>query len=113
MNFQTISHSFEATGNGVQKRFVAYSGAQATAADAVLGVAKTDFKVGAVVGADILGVTAVEAGGPIAAGVSIVPDAQGRAVADPMTGGNVAANSAGRSTNAVTAAGQTVFVFLK
>lgn len=113
MNYQVFSHSFAATGNGIRKRFVSYAGAQALAADVVLGVARTDFKLGDTAGADILGVTAVEAGGPIAAGVSVVPDAQGRAVADPMTGGNLAANSAGRSTNAVTAAGQTVFVFLK
>jgi hypothetical protein len=113
VNYQTFSHSFAATGNGSRKRFVTFAGAQAVAADVVLGVARTDFKLGDTAGADILGVTAVEAGGPIAAGVSVVPDAQGRAIADPMTGGNLAANSAGRSTNAVTAAGQTVLVFLK
>lgn len=113
MHYQTFSHSFTAAADGVRKRFVTYAGALAGAADIVLGVAQADFKAGNVAPADILGVTAVEAGGPIAAGVSVVPDAQGRAIADPMTGGNVAANSAGRSTNAVTAAGQTVFVFLK
>lgn len=113
MHYQTISHTFQASGAGVQKRFVTFAGAQAVAADHVLGVSKTDFKIGDQAGADIIGVVGVEAGGPIAAGVSVVPDAQGRAIADPLTGGNVAANSAGRSINAVTAAGQTVFVKLK
>ena len=113
MQYQTISHTFQATGNGVQKRFVNYAGAQAAAADIPLGVARMDFKAGDQVAADIIGVTAVESGGAIAVGASVVPDAQGRAAADPMTGGNPAANSAGRAINAVTAAGQTVFVKLK
>lgn len=113
MHYQTIGHTFQATGAGVQKRFVTYAGAQAGAADVALGVAQTDFKAGDQVNADIIGVTAVEAGGAIAAGAGVVPDAQGRAIADPLTGGNPAANSAGRAINAVAAAGQTVFVKLK
>lgn len=113
MHYQTIGHTFQATAAGAQKRFVNYAGAQAGAADVVLGVAQMDFKPGDQVNADIVGVTAVEAGGAIAAGAGVVPDAQGRAITDPLTGGNPAANGAGRAINAVTAAGQTVFVKLK
>lgn len=113
MHFQTFSHTFTATGVGVQKRFVSIAGAQAIATDVVLGVAKTDFKVGEAVTADILGVVAVESGAAIALGAGITPDANGRAVTDPTAANGVAANRVGYALNAVSAAGQTVFVLIR
>lgn len=113
MHYQTFSHTFIATGAGLQRRFVSFAGAQALATDAVLGVAKTDFKVGAPTTADILGVIAVESGAAIALGAGITPDADGRAVTDPTAANGVAANRVGRALNAVTAAGQTVFVLIR
>lgn len=113
MHTQTFTHTFTASGAGVQKRFVSFAGAQAAALDAVLGVAITDFAIGQPTAAHILGVVAVEAGGAIALGAGITPDAQGRAVTDPTADGGVAPNRVGRGLNAVTAAGQTVFVLIK
>lgn len=109
MHTQTINHTVIATGSGVQKRFVNFAGAQAGAADVVLGVAMTDFKTGDAFTAHILGVVAVESGGAVAIGAPIIPDAQGRGIAD---GGN-AANRCGRALNAVAAAGQTLFIVIK
>lgn len=109
MQTQTFTHTVIATGAGVQRRFVNFAGAQAAAADQVIGVAMTDFAIGQAFTTHILGVVAVESGGAVAVGDPIIPDAQGRGVAD---GGN-AANRVGRATNAVTAAGQTLFIIIK
>lgn len=109
MHTQVFNHTFTATGNGLARRFVAFDGMQAGAASAVLGVAMTDFKAGDAATAHVLGVVAVEAGGAVAREAWVIPDADGRAVAD---GGN-AANRAGRALNTVTAAGQTLFILIK
>lgn len=109
MHFQTFTHSLTAGGNGVQRRFVDYAGLQAVAGSEVLGVAKTDFVTGQLTAVDILGVVGVEAGAAVALGAHIIPDAQGRAVAD----GGTAVNRIGRALNAVTAAGQTLFILIK
>jgi Uncharacterized conserved protein (DUF2190) len=109
MHTQVFTHTVQATGAGVQRRFVNFAGAQAIAADEVLGVAKTDFQSGQDFAVDILGVVAVEAGGAVNKGQPIIPDAQGRGVAD---GGN-ATNRVGRALNTVTAIGQTLFILIK
>ncbi len=109
MHFNTITHTIVATGPGVQKRFVSYAGKQAGAADLVLGVAMTDAVVNQPLTLHVLGVAAVESGGAVAAGAPVIPDAQGRGVAD----GGTAANRVGHAVNAVTAAGQTLFVLFK
>jgi len=109
MHYQTFTHTVAATGAGLQRRFVNHAGAQAGAADVVFGVAKTDFAAGQDVAVDYLGAIGVEAGGAIALGAPIIPDAQGRAVADA----GAAANRVGRALNAVSAAGQTVIVCIK
>lgn len=109
MHYQTFTHTLRATGAGVQQRFVTYAGAQAGAASIVFGVAKTNFAAGDDFAVDYSGIVGVISGGAVALGADIIPDAQGRAIADT---GN-AANRAGRAVSAVTAAGQTVFVHLK
>jgi Uncharacterized conserved protein (DUF2190) len=109
MHTQVFTHTVQATGSGVQRRFVTFDGTQAAAADQVLGVAKTDFATGQDFAVDVLGVMAVEAGGAVARGNPVIPDAQGRGVADA---GN-AANRVGRALNTVTAVGQTLFILIK
>lgn len=109
MHTQTFTHTILATGNGVQKRFVNYAGAQAGAVDQALGVAMTDFKIGEAFTAHIVGVVAVEAGGAVAVGAPVAPDANGRGISVAEN----AANIAGRALNAVAAAGETLFIKLK
>lgn len=109
MHTQTFTHTVVAAGSGVQRRFVNFAGAQAGAADQVLGIAMVDFAAGQAFAAHILGVAAVDAGGAVAVGAPVAPDAQGRAIAVAED----AANIAGRAVNAVTAAGQTLFIKLK
>ena len=109
MHTQTFTHTVIASAAGVQRRFVTFGGAQAGAADRALGVALVDFKAGDVFAAHIIGVCAVESGGAVALESAVIPDAQGRAVANDGT----AANVAGRALNAVTAAGQTLFILIK
>lgn len=106
---KTITHTVIASGAGVQDRFVTFTGAQAGAADKVLGVAITDFAAGAALALHIIGVCTVEAGGAINVGDPVVPDAQGRGIA----GAADAANIVGRALSAVTAAGQTLFIMIK
>jgi hypothetical protein len=113
MHYQTFTHTLRATGAGVQRRFVTAAGAQAGATDIVFGVAKTDFSAGQDVAVDYLGIIGVEAGAAIALDAGVTPDAQGRAVTDPTASNGVAANRVGRALNAVTAAGQTVFVCIR
>ncbi|QCI65636.1 capsid cement protein [Phreatobacter stygius] len=113
MHTQTFTHTFTATGSGVQRRFVNFAGAQAGAADPVLGVAMTDFAAGQPTAAHVLGVAAVESGAAVALGDGVTPDAQGRAVTDPTAAGAVAPNRVGRALNAVTAAGQTLFILIR
>jgi hypothetical protein len=109
MQYQTFNHTMVATGTGLRRRFVAYDGTQADAADVVLGIAMVDYKAGDAFAVHVAGVAAVESGGAVALGAPVIPDPQGRGIAD---GGN-AANRVGRALNAVTAAGQTLFVLIK
>lgn len=109
MHTQTFTHTITATGAGVQRRFVSFAGAQAIATDNILGVALTDFAAGQIMTLHVLGIAAVDSGGAIAAGANIAPDAQGRAV----TAAADAVNVVGRALNAVTAAGQTLFILIK
>jgi hypothetical protein len=113
MRTQTFTHSVTATGAGVQQRFVTFAGAQAIATDQVLGVAQTDFSVGLVFAVDVAGIVAVESGGAVALGAGVTPDAQGRGVTDPTANNGVAANRVGAALNAVTGAGQTLFILIR
>lgn len=109
MHTQTFTHTITATGAGVQRRFVSFAGAQAIATDHVLGVALTDFAAGQIMTLHVLGIAAVDSGGAVAAGANIAPDEQGRAVTTAAD----AVNVVGRALNAVTAAGQTLFILIK
>lgn len=109
MHTQTFTHTITATGAGAAKRFVTYAGAQAAAADQVLGVAMTDFVAGQPTTLHVLGFAVVESGGAVAAGNPVIPDAQGRGIADGADG----ANRVGRALNSVTAAGQSLFILIK
>lgn len=57
-----------------------FAGATAIATDAVLGVPNADYGVGEQAGISTHGEILVEAGGAIAAGAQVQPDAQGRVV---------------------------------
>lgn len=109
MHFQTFSHTVKATGNGSANRFVTFAGTLAGAASTVLGVAKTAFKTGGLFVADVIGVTAVEAGGAIANGAEITPDANGRAITAPEDATNVV----GRAVSAASGAGDQVFILIR
>ncbi len=113
MRYQTFTHSITATGAGVQQRFVNFAGALAGANDVVLGVAQTDFAAGQALAVDLLGVVAVESGGAVAQGAGVTPDAQGRGITDPTANNGVAANRVGLALNAVTGAGQTLFILIR
>lgn len=109
MHTHTISHTVEAAGAGKAGRFVTFAGAQAGAADAVLGAAMVDYKAGDLFAAHVLGACSVEAGGAVPAGSWVKPDADGRAVADDGT----AANRVGRALGAVTGPGQTLLILIR
>lgn len=109
MQYQTFTHTVIATGAGARKRFVTFAGAAAVATDIALGVAKTDFAIGDVLAVDYAGVVAVESGGAVALGAPVAPDADARGISVAEN----AANIAGRALNAVTGAGQTLFIKLK
>lgn len=113
MRYQTFTHSIVANGAGVQQRFVSFAGAQAVAADMVLGVAQTDFTAGQALAVDVAGIVAVESGGAVALGAGVTPDAQGRGVTDPTANNGVAANRVGLALNAVAGAGQTLFILIR
>ncbi|MFC3874898.1 capsid cement protein [Neisseria musculi] len=95
-----------ATGEIVKDRFVNFSGAQAKAGEAVLGVAPYDVANGDTAAVDVVGIAVVEAGGEIAAGAQVGADAQGCAV----TG---AAKIAGTALTAAAGAGEIIRVLLK
>ena len=61
-------------------RFVAYSGAQAGAGDAVMGVASYDAAAGDAYAVNMVGCLSVEAGAAIAAGQRVKSDVNGCAV---------------------------------
>lgn len=61
-------------------RFVTVAGKQAAAGELALGVAEVIGDVGDAVAVDVIGITVVEAGAAVAAGVQVEADAQGCAV---------------------------------
>ena len=61
-------------------RFVNFSGTQAVAADATLGVANANYDAGEQAGVNASGELLVEAGAAIAAGAVVQSDASGRAI---------------------------------
>lgn len=109
MNVDTLKTTIVASGAGQQRRFITFGGTQAAAGEVVVGVPANDYTPGMAVAVDVLGVAAVEAGGAVAIGAWVVPDAQGRAISNDGT----AVNRVGRALNAVTAAGQTLFILIK
>lgn len=109
MNFKTTTHTVKATGDGPERRFINFNGALAGDDDAVLGVSQTAFKTGSVFAADIIGVTEVEAGGVIAKGDKITPDATGRAIKAPDNATNVV----GRAVNDVATVGAGALVLIR
>jgi Uncharacterized conserved protein (DUF2190) len=106
---ETFKHTIVATGSGLQRRFTTFAGTQAIATDVVLGVAMVDYVAGQAFAADVAGIVAVEAGSAVPLSSWVIPDALGRAVANDGT----ATNRVGRALNAVTAAGQTLFILFK
>jgi hypothetical protein len=109
MQTETITATLIAAGPILQRRFVTFGGAQAGATDVVAGIATMDATAGVAFSAHMVGIAAVESGGAVAIGAPVIPDAQGRGIADTGT----AANRCGRAMNAVTGAGQTLFVVLR
>ena len=106
MQTETITATFIASGPILQRRFVTFLGGQAVAGNVVAGIATMDAATGVAFSAHV---AAVESGGAVAIGDPIIPDAQGRGIADTGT----AANRCGRAMNAVTGAGQTLFIVIK
>lgn len=90
----------KATGAIVKNRFVGYTGAQAAAAAAVVGVADDDAAIGQMAPLKCRGHLVVEAGAAVAVGAQVESDASGRAIT------LAAGVSAGRAMDAATAAGQ-------
>lgn len=90
----------------VADRFVNFSGSQAKAGEAVLGVSPYDVEAGDTAAVECIGIVVVEAGGAVAAGSEVGADAQGCAV----TG---AAKAAGTALSDATAAGDKIRVLLK
>lgn len=85
-------------------RLVAFTGAQAVATDAALGVANANYDSGEQAGVNTHGELLVEAGAAIALGAQVQPDAQGRAI-------TLAAGVAfGRARDAAAAAGDFIRV---
>lgn len=101
-----LTTTIRTTGKVVENRFVNYSGKQAKAGEAVLGVANYDADEGDLLAVDVLGIALVEAGGTVAAGASVAADAQGCAVAGTQ-------NAVGTAVGAAEAAGDLIRVLLK
>lgn len=101
-----LTTTVKTTGKVVENRFVAYTGKQAKANEAVLGVAAYDADENELLAVDVVGIALVEAGGEVAAGAAVSADAQGCAVAGTQ-------NAAGTAVTAATAAGDFICVLLK
>lgn len=88
----------------IVKRFVNFAGGQAIATDVAMGVANANYDAGEQAGVDTHGEILVEAGGAVAVGAQVQPDASGRAIT------LAAGTAAGRSRDAATAAGDFIRV---
>ena len=101
-----LTTTVRTTGQVVENRFVTFSGKQAKANEAVLGVATYDAAEGDLLGVDVIGIALVEAGGEVAAGAQVSADAQGCAVAGTQ-------NVAGTAVGTAAGAGDLIRVLLK
>ena len=98
-----LTETVKAAGAIIKNRFVAYSGKQAAAAEAVLGVAVYDAAAGDAVAVETLGTLLVESGGVLVAGDAVAADAQGCAI--KQAGEAVVV---GRAMDAATAANEII-----
>lgn len=99
-----LATTVAASGALVAQRLVAFTGAQAIATDAAMGVANANYDNGEQAGVATHGELLVEAGAAIAVGAQVQPDASGRAI-------TLAAGVAfGRARDAATAAGDFIRV---
>lgn len=81
-------------GQVVASRFVTFTGKQATANEAVLGVSAYDAAAGDLLGVEVIGITLVESGGAVTVGAKVASDAQGCAVAGESKTAGVALSAA-------------------
>lgn len=84
-----LTQSVVASGAIVANRFVTPVLDQAVAGEYILGVARTAAADAALVPVDVLGTTVVEAGAAIAAGATVKPDANGKAITWATSGAKV------------------------
>lgn len=102
-----LTDTVKASGKVAANRFVAHTGKQAAADEKVYGVSPHDVENGDAMAVEIAGIALVEAGGAVAVGDDVFPDAQGCAV---KTGSGKAA---GTARSAAAGAGELIRVFLK
>lgn len=98
-----LTETVIATGTVVKNRLVAYTGKQAKAGEAAIGVAVYDADAGDSLAVDALGVVLAETGGTVAAGDALAADAQGCVIKHSSTGVIV-----GRAIDAATGANETI-----
>ena len=95
-------------GKIVANRFVSFAGKQATATDKVLGATPYDADINEILAVDTIGTVVVEAGGALAVGDEVSPDAQGCAV---KTAGS--AKAVGIARSAAAGAGELIQVLVR
>ena len=100
-----LTETVKATGAIIKHRFVAYTGKQAAATEAALGVAVYDAAAGDAVAVETLGTLLVESGGALAVGDAVAADAQGCAVKQAGT-----AVVIGRAMDTATAANEIILI---
>lgn len=101
-----LTTTVRTTGKAVENRFITFTGKQAKANEAALGVSVHDADEGGLLAVDVAGIALVEAGGAVAVGAKVAADAQGCAVAGTT-------NPAGTALSAAAAAGDFIRVLLK
>jgi hypothetical protein len=107
MKHPVLVLSVQATAAVTAGRAVSFAGGVASAAKA-LGVAETSVAAGQWFGATVIGVTDMEAGGPVAPGDLVAPDATGRGVKTADTGIAI-----GEARSAAAAAGDSFEILIR
>lgn len=104
----TLVMSVIAAGAWAENRFVNFANTQAGEGEAILGVSPYAADTGDVAAVEVQGITIVEAGGIVAVGDKVTPDAQGLAIT-PAPG----QEAAGTALDAATQVGDLIRVLLK
>lgn len=110
-NLSILSLAVVATAAITAKRFVTESGAPSGAGGRALGVARQAGAIGEAVAVDVVGTAQVEAGGVVAKGAKVQPDADGKAVA--VVSADKSFIAAGGDAGDITATGITTDHVLK